>query len=495
MTRARTNQIKLADIVSVRDFSGVDPTGTADSTVGIQAALNSGAGAVYFPEGQYKVSAPLSIPSNTKVYGDGVASKIFTVATSNSVYSWGNTGLVIFVLDQVSNIKIQDLWIDTSGITNFTFASRAIVAWGCSYIWIEDCKFITCGGATAIINSSHYWVCRNDIYVNPTDNDSHHDGIIDQWWGNSDFTIDSNVLRASLPAVMQYGILVTGAQTNGTTPATCRRFSITNNKVYNCEQVGIRSQGETGNNYDCVIANNVVDTVSDFFGIGLDNTINATVSGNTVYNTYYSGIKVAGTGTGSSNVNIVGNSLYNTVTSSSGTDSNAAISCQEASRCMVSGNTISGSTHPRAIYFSSDCANSRELANQYGEPTLSPAVKSDSGTSVVSFGSYTMTKIPVTNVASVSYGDANYSVSGNVVTVSFEVGPVTSGSGTAEVRLSLPFASNLAVKTDLMGSCATAAGVPAALYGDATNNAALLVFTASGAGTYVFYGSFQYVLK
>src|SRR5579859_7150890 len=39
----RTVQAKLADIPCVNDFAGVDPTGRTDSTLGLQAAINSGA--------------------------------------------------------------------------------------------------------------------------------------------------------------------------------------------------------------------------------------------------------------------------------------------------------------------------------------------------------------------------------------------------------------------------------------------------------------------
>lgn len=490
----RTAESKLRDVVSVMDFGAVGD-GVTDDTAAIQAALNSGNGLVFVPSGDYKVSAPLSIPSDTRIYGNGPSSRIFTTNTSNGVYSWGNTGLVIFVLDQVTNVCIDNLCMDTSGITNFTFASRNITAWGCSNVWVTNNKFLTCGGASAFINCSQYFIADNNIYVDPTDNDSHHDGIIDQWWGSGDFVISGNTIRGRIPVVVQYGILVTGAQTNGVTPSACSRFSIIGNRVYNCEQVGIRSQGETGNNYDCVIANNVIDTVSNFFGIDIGNTINATVSGNTVRNTYFSGIKVAGTGAGSSNVSIVGNALYNVVTSASTIDTDAAISCKESARCIVSGNTISGNTHPLAVHFSANCANSNEFANQYGEPTKYPSVKSNNSSSIVSYGEYLMTRTPVTNVSSVVYGDANYSVSGRVVTVSFEVGVVTPGAGNTVLGLGLPFASNFTAKTNAVGSCSTTAGVAASLFADTTNDRVELTFNAPGSGTYVFYGTFQYVLK
>lgn len=64
----RTVAAKLLDVVSVLDFSGVDPTGTTDSAAGIQAAIDSlgtGGGRVLFPPGIYKVGTTLFIGNGT----------------------------------------------------------------------------------------------------------------------------------------------------------------------------------------------------------------------------------------------------------------------------------------------------------------------------------------------------------------------------------------------------------------------------------------------
>jgi hypothetical protein len=63
----RTMPDRLAEIKNVLDF-GADPTGGADSTSAIQAAVNwtSGAnrGTIYFPVGSYKISAPITYNYN-----------------------------------------------------------------------------------------------------------------------------------------------------------------------------------------------------------------------------------------------------------------------------------------------------------------------------------------------------------------------------------------------------------------------------------------------
>lgn len=64
-------QSKLREFVSVKDFGAIGD-GVTDDTAAIQAALNSGATTVYFPEGTYNVSSPVMINSYTKMYGDGM---------------------------------------------------------------------------------------------------------------------------------------------------------------------------------------------------------------------------------------------------------------------------------------------------------------------------------------------------------------------------------------------------------------------------------------
>ena len=69
---------KLAESISVLDF-GADPTGVADSTTAIQAALTAGSGkGVYVPAGTYNITATLKITGSTHLFGDGEVSIITT---------------------------------------------------------------------------------------------------------------------------------------------------------------------------------------------------------------------------------------------------------------------------------------------------------------------------------------------------------------------------------------------------------------------------------
>lgn len=86
---ATTVQAKLRQTVSVKDFGAVGD-GVANDTTAIQAALNSGAGAVYFPSSTYKITNFLTVPNNVMVYGDGWATLISQVTQDKNVFVAGN---------------------------------------------------------------------------------------------------------------------------------------------------------------------------------------------------------------------------------------------------------------------------------------------------------------------------------------------------------------------------------------------------------------------
>lgn len=69
-TRAEAAEAGLLPVFNVVTY-GADPTGTADSTSDIQTAVTAaaGVGMVYFPAGTYKISAPIVIPSYSRLEG------------------------------------------------------------------------------------------------------------------------------------------------------------------------------------------------------------------------------------------------------------------------------------------------------------------------------------------------------------------------------------------------------------------------------------------
>ena len=90
----RSVQAKLREGVSVTDF-GADPTGVADSTAAIQAAINAAVAtspkplAIYFPAGNYKVTSSNALGPNVntqgmRLFGDGPEASIITLTNTGA---------------------------------------------------------------------------------------------------------------------------------------------------------------------------------------------------------------------------------------------------------------------------------------------------------------------------------------------------------------------------------------------------------------------------
>lgn len=112
LTKATYSMIEGAQ-VNVLDY-GADPTGVADSTVAIQAAMDAG-GTVWLPKGTYKISAPLTRSTTGLVLqGAGIDATII-IADS------GFTGASMFTLGnkngtaECRQISMRDILVDCDG--------------------------------------------------------------------------------------------------------------------------------------------------------------------------------------------------------------------------------------------------------------------------------------------------------------------------------------------------------------------------------------------
>lgn len=497
---ARTVNTKLQEIISVKDFGAVGDAST-DDTAAIQAALNAlnvnGGGTLYFPLGTYMITSTLQVYSNTCITGDGPGSVIKSNNMSITAGAWPFGNQTLLVMDGVSNVIVENICLDISGITNFLTATRAILANNTSYLWVQNCKILTSGAATACTACNNYYIVNNDVYVSSTDGIGHHDGIIDSWWGSHTFTIDGNTINNNI-SDLRYAILVTG-QTNALAAAACHHFTIVNNKIYDVDAVGIWINGRNGQNYCGIIANNQIENVASFYGIDVQDTTDCIVANNIIRNTYLTGIFVGSENNvsyaGAQNVT-VSNNVINNPSTSAGVSPlyNSGIAFDKAANCVASANVVFGSTYRYGVIFSASSSNGRELGGQYTGAVVSPPVASFSSTSYPSYGFYTATKTAVSNVSASLYGQSNYFVVGNIVTVNFLVGITTTAGGSAStvLRFSLPIATDLNTDPSLYGAANTSSGQVASVTPDTTNDAALITFPAPSIGTFVFYGTFSY---
>ncbi len=133
---ATTVQAKLRESVSVLDFyangvsgAAVDPTGVLDSTLGIQAALNTGR-SVFLPKGNYKISATLKTTTNgQRIYGDGrPGMTVLTWSGPASTAMWATSSATLQVGVSITDMEIISLLVDgfrAVDYTNYCYSSFA----------------------------------------------------------------------------------------------------------------------------------------------------------------------------------------------------------------------------------------------------------------------------------------------------------------------------------------------------------------------------------
>jgi len=365
-------EAKLSETVSVRDFGAVGD-GVTDDTAAIQAAIDAvdltGGGAVYVPNGIYIISNSFNVPSNVLIYGDGDASIIRCASTMLApTYNPTNiaAGFRVFLLYNVSNIRITNLRIDSSlvyqpqGSTPSTWRARDVYAYGVSDVSVDNCSFLSSGAATVFTNSSKYRVVNNDIVCQSVNGIPNHDGIIDQWWGSHDFVISGNRIDGQV-TMGYYAILLTATNTDGSAGTPMYNAVISDNVVQNCK-VGIWVMGRSGRCYSVSVADNILSNISTFNGISVSNSDGISVVGNTTYNTFRSGVAVfseAGFTSGCTGVVVSGNTISNAGTGNT-TGPNiersgiAVSSTAMNSSNSVVGNTIIGTTHTYCVFLGTD---------------------------------------------------------------------------------------------------------------------------------------------
>jgi len=233
---------------NVLDF-GATGDGVTNDTAAIQAAVNSGADEVYFPEGVYVV-ASVNITSKIRLFGSGVLKKTSVTGTS------------MLNIDS-SNIEIDGLTFNGASVSTLiptaNTADNAIYVSGTSTplqytnIKIQNCTINGVAGFGIRIDyASNVWILNNNIsycgYAGVTLLSVIH-GIVD---GNRISNINS-----SAGATNWYGISIT----RDSTQTTANSSRPTN----------------------CVITNNVVSNVAQWTGIDIHAAFKCVVDGNQVY--------------------------------------------------------------------------------------------------------------------------------------------------------------------------------------------------------------------
>jgi hypothetical protein len=347
---SQTVETKLRETVSVKDFGAVGD-GVADDTVEIQAALDSGADAVYFPSGTYNISASLDVSSNTAIYGDSFTSIVESTTSDFYLFEIPNGS---------SNISFNG--IDFVGAAT---ASQATPQWAIysdtvdasTDVSITDCRFRYVNNAVAFGNGTRYRV-QNCVFehimgVNPASPSTAGNGYGVASFGASGgyHTVSSNQFIGAVGEGRHAVYFTNGTSYSQITNNNIRDFNEINISVRaespqpgvignivsgnTCIGGGTSTTAESG----CIsisgvakyntISNNIVGNF-DNDGIVIShqsqgaNCLRNYVSNNYVFLCGLSGIVV----TGSPQTDVVGNRVFNCSQNSSGVSSGITIGSQ-----------------------------------------------------------------------------------------------------------------------------------------------------------------------
>jgi hypothetical protein len=361
-TAARTVADRFADVVNVLDFVGADPSGVADSTAAIQAALTAGAGMrVTVPAGTYTLSGKLTIPAGTALVGAG---------RDQTTINWDGTGAYnegavygqagqCAVLVTGDNVTVEGIEIVGPTAASYVGGERLLVAAGASKastvsgLTVRNCRLknsgsagllmvfcedylvennevsncgyegiqnITCRRGKILFNNVHDITpgTGSNMYgISLTHDSANWTGPDLGTWvdgGSSPFTTD----------VLVQGNRVSGIAWEGISSHGGWRFQVLGNTLYDCMgSIGINGSSGSAANYaggDHIIADNKIDSGS-----------HAGAAANV-------GINISGGSTQlNSRVIVKGNSIYNCGRDNATTGVIVAVL---TSRAIIEGNII-----------------------------------------------------------------------------------------------------------------------------------------------------------
>ena len=370
----RTAQVKMGDIVSVKDFGAVGD-GIADDTTAIQAACVNPAD-VFFPAGVYLVNN-LDIPSNTSLYRE---------KNNQSVIKRKNngTGNVFISVSNRSNVKFSNLTIDGNK-ANQTNAAHNISFVGCEQVTVEHCliknaKAVSGGFGAGIAFSdgtNDTELKQSRIAFNTIETCDGAGIYINK---DSFISITDNLLKANEDGVLAINFVFPPVQ------YVQNYFTVTNNRCVNNEGVGIRfvgfyiggtssapiqgplappqkgvlisnnickSNGQYGiafQGFGATIAGNFVEengTVSADGGI-LVNAWGSTITGNVVHNNAAYGIDGGGSVRCLFNSNVISYQGLTSGLMATGLNIGGTVDCQAVGNILEN----NGGTGSAAIYLS-----------------------------------------------------------------------------------------------------------------------------------------------
>lgn len=313
LTKANYRMIDGA-VANVLDYGAVGD-GTTDDTTAVQAAVNSGANSVFFPDGTYLINA-VALPSNIRLFGDAtIKGKLGTSVPDGDSFS-----KKLFTASGKTNIVFDGLKFDggiVGDITGTEFAATdpdslesLLEVSSCTNLTIKGCYFNNFNGQATATGTRNQRAKKGVVYILGCTNvqifecnlgnNIYIEGFI--VLDSSDVVIRNNYSfqdddnkRISSP------VAVTGKDTENVLIADNifighggsglnlwgrRNFKVTNNSFISARGVDFSNEGGysvTESPIDVSICNNTVDLTGSTSYISSSNNSGIKVIGDTAY--------------------------------------------------------------------------------------------------------------------------------------------------------------------------------------------------------------------
>ncbi len=161
--------------LNVKDAAyGAVGDNTNDDTAEIQAAIDAasaaGGGTVWFPKGDYKISAALTVPSKVHLRGAGpLVSKIRTTTNNHNCVSMSGAS----ALSTVTQIRIADLGIIGPGKTSGSTGYGIYLKWGSAGLTFDN-LYVADHGSHGVYVEDTYTASWRDVWITGNGGDGWH---------------------------------------------------------------------------------------------------------------------------------------------------------------------------------------------------------------------------------------------------------------------------------------------------------------------------------
>ena len=307
-TEARTHAERWGEVFNVKDY-GATGDGVVDDTAAMQSAMTAAGvsgGTVYWPDGDYKFTAALSVGSDTKLLCEKGALLKTSVSDIHFIVnddtSGGNTNIV---LDGVN--------IDGVGVTGGT-TSKGVNLQNITGLTVRDCRFVNFPRHALHLNDIDEFEVVNNEFDSPGRIVQYvrEGGVPEGSAIYSEFVRRGLIQANRMRDPWQMAIFIWGS-----TSGESYEISITGNQIEGCNDNGIRLQPATSASVD--FDNNVVRSIA--------------IASNVIIDTSGDGIRVNGR-----NVSIVGNVITTRALSSTGSPS--CINSGGVEECVIANNVL-----------------------------------------------------------------------------------------------------------------------------------------------------------